>query len=402
MANLSRVIGAIVLFRVCMEAPYASYLWGPGGIGRGSTIPLFGSTLGSALDYLFFLRYGAHAILMLLGLGGLGMLTGIRTRLATLIVFVTYAALDLRVPGISDGGDNIVGLTLVYLLLLLPSGQDAPAGSLRVWFHNLGVLAIGAQLMILYGTSGLMKASGDRWHHGTALYLVSQTEWFSLPSTRGLFHNPWVTTIGSYATVLYQVWFPVAILSRLRPIWLLAGIGFHISIAWTMGLITFSSAMIALDLALITDEEYVTSVRWLRRFVSRSFDIPPPLHVFFDGQCPRCTKIAERWRKSDSSNLLHLLSFREGAHRPFGIGDSEVAMRMVAVDTSGRKYFGFDAWSEVMRRFPSRRWWRPIGWLGRITTMGPRVYDWMSARRVIVPAARCGDVCTPPPDEGRR
>jgi len=94
------------------------------------------------------------------------------------------------------------------------------------------------------------------WHHGTALYFISQVEWFSHPAMRAVFMYPLVTTLATYSTMLYQVWFPVAIFSRFRIAWLLIGIWFHLSIAAFMGLVTFSTVMIGLELFLITDAEY--------------------------------------------------------------------------------------------------------------------------------------------------
>ena len=118
------------------------------------------------------------------------------------------------------------------------------------------MLAIALQVSVLYSTAGLTKANGDLWHHGTAMYYISQVQWFSLPIMRDMFKNPIITTMSSYVPVLYQLWFPVAMLSPLRRLWIGIGVLFHIGIAVFMGLVTFSTVMIALDLMFISDQEY--------------------------------------------------------------------------------------------------------------------------------------------------
>jgi uncharacterized membrane protein YphA (DoxX/SURF4 family) len=150
----------------------------------------------------------------------------------------------------------------VYLIFALPAGTTVRPGSLGVWIHNVAVLAIGAQLAILYFTSGFMKLNGYTWHHGTALYLISQVEWFSLPSTRDWFKDPTLVTIASYATMVFQVWFPIAIVSPLRRLFVAVGIAFHIGIAITMGLVTFSTIMIGLELFLLRDADFERLRAW--------------------------------------------------------------------------------------------------------------------------------------------
>jgi low affinity Fe/Cu permease len=178
------------------------------------------------------------------------------TRLATLFALITFVSIEQRLPQLPDGGDNITRIVLIYMLFLLPPRANVKTGSLRVWFHNLAVLAIATQLVILYTTSGFMKAFGDKWHHGVAMYYVSQVEWFSLPALRQMFMRPLIVTLSTYIPMFYQLLFGVAILSPLKLPWLLLGIFFHLGVANYMGLVSFSTAMIGLECFLISDAEY--------------------------------------------------------------------------------------------------------------------------------------------------
>lgn len=253
---LQVAIGLMLLFRVFTEGPFAAYLWGPAGVGSGSTEGFFGASLGKLFDFVFESQPGTIAVVVLLGVGALGLVFGYRTRLSTGLALLTLLLLEVRLPDLPDGGDNIARIVLCYMLFLIPAGAQRPRCSLSVWTHNIAVLAIATQVMVLYSVAGLTKAYGDLWHHGTAMYYISQVQWFSLPAMRDVFKSPFVTTILSYATVLYEVWFPVAVISPLRRTWIVIGVLFHVGIAFFMGLITFSIAMIALDLVFITDQEY--------------------------------------------------------------------------------------------------------------------------------------------------
>lgn len=262
---LQVAIGAMLLFRLFTEGPHAPYLWGPRGLGSGSMIPLFGNLVGRVLDHLFTTHAGTDAVLLILGIGALGLVLGYRTRAATAMALFAFVLLEERLPDLPDGGDNIARLVLCYMLFLIPYGGKPLRGSLSVWFHNTALLAIMLQVAVLYGTAGLAKAYGDLWHHGIAMYYISQVQWFSLPAMRQMFKNPWITTLSSYVPVLYQLWFPIAIISPLRRSWIAVGIFFHLGIAIFMGLVTFSTVMIGLDLIFISDREYARMEEVIRR-----------------------------------------------------------------------------------------------------------------------------------------
>ncbi len=224
---LQVAVGAMLLFRLFTEGRYAAYLWGPRGLGSGSMIPLFGNLAGGRLDRLFTTQTGTDAVLLILGIGALGLILGYRTRVATGMALFGFLLLEERLPDLPDGGDNIARLVLCYMLFLIPCGSKRLRGSLSVWVHNIAVLAIMLQVAVLYGTAGLAKAYGDLWHHGTAMYYISQVQWFSLPAMRQAFKNAWIATLSSYAPVLYQVWFPIAIISPLRRSWIAKAWGWH-------------------------------------------------------------------------------------------------------------------------------------------------------------------------------
>jgi hypothetical protein len=262
---LQCAIGVQLLFRAVTEAPFAPYLWGPHGLGQGSTQSVLGPTLGGLVDRVFASDVGTLAVLVVLAVGALGLLAGYRTDVATALALGASVLLELRLPELAEGGDLIARLVLIYLLFVLPAGAKPARGSLAVWLHNVAVLAIALQVMVLYADSGLMKAAGEKWQHGTAMYYVSQLEWMFLRPAREWFKDPLVTTATTYASLLYEILFPVAILSRLRLVWVGFGILLHLGIGVLMGLTTFSIVMIGLLLFFVSDAEYARIWQWAQR-----------------------------------------------------------------------------------------------------------------------------------------
>jgi hypothetical protein len=267
---LQAAIGLMLLFRISTEWHFASYFWGPNGIGQGSTALVLGPALASLIDPVFDTEIGVRCIIFALAVGALGLVLGRATRLSTGLALCSFFLLEQRLPELPDGGDNITRISLMYLLFVLPPSARPIKGSLSIWLHNVAVLAVVFQTAILYFTSGAMKMFGDKWQHGVAMYYVSQVEWFSLPTFRSLYKNPEVASFVVYGTMLFQIWFPIALLSPLRLAWIAGGVIFHLGIAFFMGLITFSLVMIGLELALISDVEYAR----IRSGASRIFSRP--------------------------------------------------------------------------------------------------------------------------------
>ena len=265
---LQVAIGTLILFRMATEVRYALYFWGPHGLGVGTSRYTFGRTVGDFLSSAFETPAGTYAVVATLSAAGLCLLLGKLTQLSALVALLCSFMLESRLPELLDGGDNITRLSLGYMMFLVPSDRQAVRGSLRVWVHNTAVLAIMIQLTVVYLTAGFMKASGPRWTAGTALYVVSQIDWFSEPSSRWIFRNPLITTLADYGTIFFQLWFPVAILSPLRPLWVVMGIGMHLGIAYTMGLVPFSLVMIGLELFMLSDETYEAAARYAAPAVS--------------------------------------------------------------------------------------------------------------------------------------
>lgn len=253
-----------VIVRCFTELPHAAWMFGPHGLGEGTATTFFGP-IGRLLDPFFSSGAGVVALFAIQLAAGLALLLGRATRVAIVTLLLTCLSFEQRFPEITDGGDNLLRLALVYMVLVVPVRADAAAGSVRCWLHNMGVVLLGGQVLVLYFTAGIMKAQGAPWYQGTALYLVSQVEWISLPGLRDVFKHAAVTVLASYATVLWQVSFPIGVLSRFKLVFVAIGLFFHLGIGVFMGLVTFSTMMIGAEAFLLDDAEWRRIAAWLRR-----------------------------------------------------------------------------------------------------------------------------------------
>ena len=381
MAALQRLLAIAILFRVSTEFNFASALWGPDSIGSFK--------FGNQLDSLFVTTRSTQAVLCVEGLAALALLFQQRTRYATAILWFTFSTLFFRTGEVSDGGDNLTYLALMFMIGLLPAAAQGVSGSLRVWIHNLAVVAIVFQVCVVYFIAGISKAHGDAWNNGTALYLISQVEWFSLPASRAWFTHSAIATTGSYATMFFQLWFPVAMLSPLKPLFLVAAMGFHLGIAVNMGLITFSLVMAGADLSLITDREYRAYGTWARATrgrLSTAWQVRwrAPATLYLDGDCALCARLAAIVRRLDVAHRTAVVSFRDSdAYRHFGIAPEalENRMHLVVHDAPVQIRTGFDVADALCWRLPALWIAVPITCVLRAFGAGSYLYSIVARHR---------------------
>jgi uncharacterized membrane protein YphA (DoxX/SURF4 family) len=127
---------------------------------------------------------------------------GWRTRVLAPIILVLWVSLIEAQPIYGDQSDNIFRILFFYMCFADTSGRwsldarrrakqaagqwqspiqlkispelRANASMVSIAFHNLAILAVGAQICIIYVASGLYKVQGEFWQDGTAVYYPMQ------------------------------------------------------------------------------------------------------------------------------------------------------------------------------------------------------------------------------------
>jgi hypothetical protein len=248
----------------------------------------FHAVMGNDVAYTsLYLLLGVLAVLFVLGW---------RFRLVLPVFFCLWIGFIEANDMVGDQGDNMFRIALLLLFFADPaarwsldarrrakSGEWFPEGSqpalLGTMFHNLALVALTAQVCFVYASGALFKAGGEPWEQGYAVYNPLHTARFGTwPVLTELF-TTWgpVVVALSWGSILVQVAFPLALLTRPTRLIALVGIlSFHIGIAVLMGLPWFSLTMIAIDAIFIRDRTWQRlSVGVAKRWAASKTPAPP-------------------------------------------------------------------------------------------------------------------------------
>jgi hypothetical protein len=243
------------------------FLWGSDGLLSHAGWLHVGNPLGALSPYRLWPGEFGFEVLFHLGLF-LGLAFGLfGGRLLSGANWFMLTGLQGQNPLLLDGGDNLLRLLLLFLVLTDNNLYMAVGarrrrerlrhrlgeGSARFFVHNCGVLLMVFQVLALYGAAVLWKLSGEPWRDGTALYYVSRaTEFAYRPLPSFVLENPVLVTLLTYGVIVSQVvivWFTVR---RQRPFLVLGtALALHIGIAVSMGLVTFSVVILSADAVLV-------------------------------------------------------------------------------------------------------------------------------------------------------
>jgi hypothetical protein len=270
-ASVFRIVAGLgIIYQYVINYEQRAYLFGPDAI---MPFTEFARSADGASIYRWASTPWAFELIYHLGLAiAVAFVLGWRTRLMTALNYVFWLSLHRRFSVLWDGGDNVMQIVLVYALFAdlgahasLDAARrrrqpiDPDWARLLAIAHNAAMLAFALQISLVYGVAGLTKVQGETWRDGTALYYALRAGEFTLPGWSELiYHRAWLLTLLAYATVGFQVSFPFLLFMgrRTRALAVVCGLGFHVGIAFFMGLVTFATFLIAVDLTLLDDDEY--------------------------------------------------------------------------------------------------------------------------------------------------
>lgn len=184
------------------------------------------------------------------------MLLGVGTRVAALAIWVLHMGFLQRNYAIVFGADVISAVLLFYLAFArtedrlsvasLWRREAPPAPRAPEALSSMFARLLQVQIAVIYAYTGFEKLRGASWWDGTALWTVlgnPQMVAFNMDFVRGA---PLVIAALTFATILFEIYWPAAVLSRRsRGPWLAAGVLFHAGIGAIMSLWTFSLIMLS-------------------------------------------------------------------------------------------------------------------------------------------------------------
>jgi len=272
--------GFIVFNFYALHVKQRYALWGPSGI---VTLNDYRHWFGlSKLGFNIFALTGDPNVFNLLFFAGFAVtimfMIGAYTRFVTPAFALFTWSIYHRNPWVTNGGTRLLCILVLYLVIAdvgsrysfdewRRQGKELSSGWFRTMLHNTSMILVIYQLCCVYLFSTFYKIMGPAWQQGTAIYYALSDPQFNVsPLVHWLVSSSVVVTAATYGTLLYQSSFPWLILHpRLKYVVIIAGIGFHASIAVLMGLWWFSAVLIACETVLLTDDQYAAVFNWFNR-----------------------------------------------------------------------------------------------------------------------------------------
>ena len=183
---------------------------------------------GSGLRALLILRAAAAACLVA-GLDGAALAAAVLTAAAASLLLM------LRTCYGNDGADQMCLLVLLSAALARASGSGAPMVAAVLCFLAL-------QACLSYATSGIAKLCGPAWRDGSGIVGILSTHTYGMPRLASSLARHRPLAIGfSWLVIGSEILFPLVLVApdSWIPVFLLAGLSFHLGCALVMGLNTF-------------------------------------------------------------------------------------------------------------------------------------------------------------------
>jgi hypothetical protein len=191
--------------------------------------------------------------LLLLSLGT--MTFGIFPRVSAFVAYVLHVSFMHRNMAIVYGLDMISAFLLFYLSFARTDTKPKK-DSWAAMLSSSALRLTQIQVCVIYAYSGWEKLKGLSWWKGEAIWAVVANTQIARWNMDWLAHLPLLISFATYATVLFEVYFPVLIwLRKWRP-WVLGlGLMLHVGIGMVVFIPFFAALMVVTYASFLTPEE---------------------------------------------------------------------------------------------------------------------------------------------------
>jgi hypothetical protein len=186
----------------------------------------------------------------------LTMAFGIFPKISALIASVLHISFLHRNMAVAYGVDAISTYFLIYLCFADGTKQVGNPNALRVLLSSIAFRFAQIQVCIIYGYSGLMKLEGPHWWRGEAVWDVLTNHQLARWDFTWIAAFPIVITLSTYATIIWEIYFPILIwLKPLRRFTLWGGVMLHLGIGLALNIPYFAAVMISTYILFLNADE---------------------------------------------------------------------------------------------------------------------------------------------------
>ena len=263
--------------------------------------------------------------------------------------------------------------------------ESRPVLEARSEFARWPLLVIQWVCALIYLSCAMSKLhhGGFAWMNGQTLqyYLMEDGLRWNKPLGIWLSHHHTLVAALSWVTVLFEgTFFLAVIFPWLAWLYVPAGLAFHYGIYVTMDAAFFQLMMI-----------YCVFVPWATAACQaaarlQSWGWAKPVEIFYDGRCPLCMRSMAALETFDWFQRL-TFSDLETQWPRLAAGHPEVSLEACRQDmhvllSDGALQKGFFAYREILKVLPPLWPLLILFYAPLASTVGPRLYGWIAARRV--------------------
>jgi hypothetical protein len=283
---------------------------------------------------------------------------GFLTRISSLVVWLALTSMDERALYAMHSGDTFLRIA-AFFLMFTPAGAAISVDRLiRIWKGKdqpeIQPRSVWAQRMIqylaalVYFMTAWWKATGTTWVDGTAIYYVRHLEQFHRFPMPSFMDNP--------AMVKLQTWLGLAIEFALGTlIWirevrywvLLAGVGLHLTLEYTMNVPLFQFIMMS-TFILFIDPADLDRV-WAAVRARVAVRLGPAVKLVYDSSCVEGLRRVNVVRALDVLRMVEVIDDGAAVSK---FRTTVGAKSYMVADSARGPRAGFDVLLELARVIP--------------------------------------------------
>lgn len=274
------------------------------------------------------------------------------------IVFVNFTPMQRDF----DGGFDLFMIGANFFMIFMPIEKSFSIDNLRrkllIPFkhyslypkENVSILAYYIPVIIclgfLYFDSAIHKMFAEHWLNGLGAWLPASMPFYvSTMDMTWLLNNEILQKTLGYIILVFQFTFIFLFHIRvLRPIFFIVGFGLHLGITLTLNIYPFGVGMLIFYFL-------VMPFSWYRKIGCWLSANTPSLVVFYDAQCPLCSRTILTLNHFDIFNCIDFKSVQSYASTYSAlsqINESELLVDLYAIDKNDSIYKGVDTYAQIL------------------------------------------------------
>ena len=393
-----RVITCLLIIKnMCFYLPMSSDLFGNNGIfPYKSYVEIMKLYDLEIFVYPFSISFAPELFLYLIIVLATLYMFGVFGRITGFLLFVFIMILKLRNGFILDGSDNVIQVTLPFLILAdnldyfrLFDKKDIKLTFFKELFYivsKISVVGLLIQISVVYFFTSLAKLQGELWLNGTATFYTMRVEDFKATDWNiPLTENFYFVVLSTYFTIFWELSFPFLIWFKKTKFWIIFfGILLHLGIFIFMRIDNFSWIMLGSYFVFVTNDEYIKI---------KEYFLEKKLTIYIDGWCPNCRQFGNLITKIDVLNNIRIENIRDTKNGFSEKLDIPYALKKMASTKDGITIsYGFQSIYDIFKYLPLLFPFFPVIFILKYTYLGNFIYNELAVKRKIIPIT-CDDKC---------